>query len=389
MPVLDPSGLTIDTLIEIKQRIEQDQRDTIDPEIVTAETEPLGQVNGIFANELRRLQELIKLLYLFFDPWAAEGVALDNLLSLSGTVRRKAKASTVVCLVNLDATTTLVAGSEAHVAGDPTNLWSLDSDVTSTTAGDYESNWTSKVLGPTLANAGTLTAIATPSTGWNSITNPLDAIPGNNEESDTSARRSREDQLQKAGGATPGGIKSEISAVAGVISVQDYENTALIPDQNGLPGKSFEMVVWDGVSQDAVDDQIAQAIWESRAAGIESYGNTSGTAVDSEGIAHTMYFSRAVQTDTWLEFDLVTDEDYGGDDLFKQAIVLAASTEQLPGNDVIKAYYIGVAISQPGVNNVTDVRLGFDPSPVLSGDLSIGIRERAVFDTSRIEVLVS
>jgi uncharacterized phage protein gp47/JayE len=386
LAIFDDTGLTIPTARQIIDQIAQDQRDTIDSGIVTDEVEPLGQVNGIVGNEFRRVYELIHALYSYFDPWSAEGIFLTNILTLSGYVRFKPKASTVVCLVDLDASTTLAAGSEAHVDGEPDNVWVLDTDVTSTTAGDYESNWTAKEVGEQRANAGTLTVIATPSPGWNSITNPLDAVVGNLEESDTSARTNREEQLQKAGGATPGGIASQVDAVDGVISVQLYENTSLFPDINGLPGKSFEVVVWDGSVPEAEDIAIAQAIWESRAGGIEPFGNTSGIATDSENVEHTMFFSRATQRNVWVEMDIDTDEDYGGNALLEQAIVTEARAVQIPGVDVIKALYSKVAMQQPGVTNVFQVRLGFAASPTLTADLEIGVRERAEFDTSRIEI---
>lgn len=386
LAVFDETGLTIPTVLQIVDQIAQDQRDTIDPGIITDETEPLGQVNGIVGNEDRRVYELIQTLYSFFDAWSAEGVFLTNILTLSGYVRFKPKASTVDCLVNLDAATTLAAGSEAHVANEPENVWVLDSGVTSTAAGDYESSWSAKEVGEQRANAGTLTTIATPSPGWNSITNPLDAIIGNLEESDTSARTNREEQLQKAGGATPGGITSQVDAVSGVISAAHYENTSLLPDINGLPGKSFEVVVWDGSTPEAADDAIAQAIWESRAGGIESFGNTSGVALDTENVQHTMFFSRADQRDIWMELDIETNEDYGGDALLKQAIVDEATTVQIPGVDVVKALYSKVAMLQPGVTNVFQIRLGFATSPTLTADLEIGVRERAEFDTGRVGV---
>jgi len=388
LAVFDETGLTIPTATQIIDQIGQDQRDNIDQGLITDETEPLGQLNGITGNDTRRVYELVQTLYEYFDPWSAEGIFLTNILTLSGYVRKKAKASTVVCLVGLDATTTLAAGSEAYVINEPENVWVLDADVESVAAGDYESNWTAKEVGEQRANAGTLTEIATPSPGWNTITNPLDAAVGNLEESDSSARVNREEQLQKAGGATPGGIRSQIDSVVGVISVQDYENTSLLPDINGLPGKSFEMVVWDGVDQAADNNEIAQAIWDSRAGGIEPFGNTSGIAIDSENVSHTMYFSRAVGRDVWLELDISTNEDYGGDSLLKEAIKIEASKAQLPGVDVISALYSKVAMLQPGVTNVFQIRLGFAVSPTLTADLEIAIRERAEIDTSRIAIFV-
>jgi uncharacterized phage protein gp47/JayE len=384
---LDASGLTIRTYEEILKDINDEQKGTIDPNLVTEPEEPQGQMNGIFSTRVRELWEILQTIVNMINPNAAEGILLDNTSALSGSVRDAAKASTVVCTMNLDAATTVPAGSEIYLLGDPTTIFVLDEDTTSVGAGDYNADYSSKELGPIVANSGTLTEIGTPVVGWNSVTNPLDATLGNIVESDTSLRLKRENQLQKAGGATIGGIGAEIAGVTGVQTVQKYENTTNLVDSNNIPPHATEFVVWDGSGQDADDDELAQAVWDSKAGGVQSYGSTSATATDSDGVEHTMWFTRATSTNIYITFDLTVDSaEYAGDSVFAAAIVVAAEEEQLPNVDVIVSFYIKVAMQQPGVVDTTSVKVGLSPAPAGSANLSMGIRQRADFDTSRVVV---
>ena len=80
-----------------------------------------------------------------------------------------------------------------------------------------------------------------------------------------------------------------------------YENTTLITDGTGLPGKSFRVVIWDGAGMAAANNDVAQAIWDSKPSGILSFGTTaSGVAIDSTGQSRTLLFDRAVQVPIYI-----------------------------------------------------------------------------------------
>jgi len=60
------------------------------------------------------------------------------------------------------------------------------------------------------------------------------------------------------------------------------------------------------VAPNVDNDVIAQAIFESRAAGIESFGDQSGTAIDDDGQPHVEQFQTATDRDLAIEIDLIT-----------------------------------------------------------------------------------
>jgi hypothetical protein len=171
-------------------------------------------------------------------------------------------------------------------------------------------------------------------------------------------------------------------------SVSMFENTGDAVDGNGLPPHSFETLIYDRDSPDPGNaNKIAQAIWNGRPAGIRPYGQITATAVDEDGNGQVVQFSRVTAEPVYITFVLVTGAGYPGDTQF--AIDLAAQANAFfnqRGQDVIRARLIAFAINEPGVLDVPSVKLGFSASPTGSADLTIGTRQLARFDSSRITV---
>lgn len=70
----------------------------------------------------------------------------------------------------------------------------------------------------------------------------------------------------------------------------------------GRPGKSFEIVVQGGDSL-----EIAQAIYASKPAGIQTYGNTSQVLTDAFNNTKTLYFSRPVLVPIYILINITRD----------------------------------------------------------------------------------
>lgn len=270
--------------------------------------QPIGQAVGIFAEKFTELMELGATVYNALNPNDAEDQLLTNVSAISGTYRQVATYSTVVATLGLNASTTVHAGATAIVLGQPGNIWVLQSDVVSTSAGNYTGTFQSQVPGPFVANAGSLTVIGTPTIGWLTVTNAADAVQGLPADTDTTLRQKRALELLGEGAGDLDAIRAAVLKVGGVEQCFVYENTSLLTDSTGLPGKSFRVVIWDGAGMAASNNNVAQAIWNSKPSGILSYGTTaSGVATDSTTTARTILFDRAVQVR--LRVDLATTPD--------------------------------------------------------------------------------
>src|SRR5581483_5811843 len=387
------TGFVLKTIEDLKQEIEDDEHATIDAGLNVDADEPVGMLNAIFSKRLAELWELAQTAYNGFDPNAAEDRQLDNVGALRGTPRGVAKRSLVSCTVNLNAGFTAAAQTMfAHVTGQDPQWRNRDPIGPVGSTGNYTLVFESVDYGPIAANSGTLVAITSPITGWNSITNPLDAELGTLVEEDTEYLTRQEDELTAAGSSTVDSMRTDLLEVKNVLQAFVYENTTLATDGDGRPGKSFEAVIYDGAVPTASDVDIAQAIWDSHPSGAESYGGTSAVATDKTGKPRTMNFSRATVQNVYLELDISIDSTKfpsNGIDLVKNTVVAEGNTLNLADEVVALDLRSCPLEKRGGVTGVVDVvalRLGFTVSPVGTVNLPITGRQIARFDTSRVVV---
>jgi uncharacterized phage protein gp47/JayE len=402
MAGLTLTGFVTKSYEEISGEIASEIRSKIGTGVNTSTSSPLGQVIGIVSEKLAELWEVGLALYGSQDPNEATDRALDFVAGITGTRRLAATKSRVVATVNVDPGTYAAGTLTAHVAGNPQSRFTNISAVTNggAVAASYLVEFEATATGPTFANAGTLTQIATPVSGWNSVTNAQDAVPGTNIENDASLRLRREDELAAAGGSTFDAIRSDLLQLLtaqGVIGgVTIFENDGDTTDENGLPPHSFEALVFDGTpTGTAVEDaDIARAIWFTKPAGIKTHGSVTEAHVDSTGQTRSVRFSRPTTKNVYLAFDVVVDEELGWDPssgpaAIKAAVVARGERVRNVGADVVLAQLYPAVLSVPGVVDISEVRAGFSPSPIGTVNLAIGLRELADYDTSRITVNVS
>lgn len=375
------AGFNRPTQREIIALFEGDQLAEMDPDIDVSTDSVLGQLNGIYSRPIDKLWQELQTIFHAFDPDAAEAFLLDFLGKLTGTGRRGAASSETKCTIVADEGTVLEAGVNfASVASKPDVRFTPKARFTAVGAGPYLGVlFRSEQTGPVEAPTGTLTVIATPVSGWTSITNADDAAGGRVADDDPTLRFRREEQLTRAGSSTLDAIRADLIAVDGIESVEMFENVSDSFDANGLPPHSYEAVIWDRDPAAADNDAIAQALWDSNA---RSTGALHGTATDKLGKPQVVSFSRATVRDVWLDIDLEPRDGYIGDTAF--ADQLTTECNKLFGNgQSVDAYDVATATKGFGAK-VPTIRLGFAPSPTLTVDLPVGIREIPRFDSARI-----
>lgn len=402
---LTAEGLVIDTVDEITEAMAASLRGKISANLDTnPETSWMGQMIGILAERERHIHEIVREIYNAGHPAGASGQALTQVSLITGTVREDATRSTVVETVNLNAGVTLPAGSRVAVDGSPDVQFETIADVTNSggSPASLPVDMRAVDFGPVRANAGTLTEIVTPVVGWNSATNAADAELGRSDETDPQLRARREAELRRQGSANLDAIATDVADVDGVVSVAARENTTDAA-VDGLPAKSFQIVVWDTATPDANDDAIAQAIWDSKPAGILSYGADSGNATDRTGAVHTVNFSRADQIEIYLEIDIQIDADtfpVDGDDLIAESVVSDATERWTVGADVVPSALYGAVFTRkvtnadgtvtltpiPGVVGVSAIRQNITAATGSTSNRMIGFAEIALADTARVEI---
>jgi len=393
---LTPTGISVQTIDEIRTELEDALRapDGVHPQLDVGPTSIFGQLIGIWAEREMLLQQQVRAVAQSFGP-RATGAALASLALLTGTVKKGPTKSRVDVALTLSAGTTVPAGSRANVAGDTTAVFETLADVTNPTVGTavFVTQMAAVDPGPKRAPAATLTVINTPVSGWLAVTNALDADVGRDFEVDPALRTRRLQELARSGSTILDAIEVDVLGVAGVIQTRGYENTGASTDADGLPAHSFEIVVWDGVSPAASTTEIAQAIFDAKPAGIGPARSLTGTlasgvALDREGAAHAVIFSRALQLPLYVGFELVTNSDFplDGAEQVRTAFVTAAHAMLGIGDDVIVSRLYASAYSVAGVVDVSAIKVGFAPAPSASVNLVVGSRAIAIADSSRVTV---
>ena len=205
---------------------------------------------------------------------------------------------------------TVPQGSLIAVNGQPNIQFELVTAVTSTTSGNYPGVFQATVTGPVAANAGTLTVIVTPVSGWNSVTNALSAELGENVETDAELRVRRRELVTRPGAANADAIRADVLSVDGVEQCFVFENVTTTTNADGMPAHSFEVVIWDGLSPAADNDEIADAIWDSKPAGIKAHGGTVISHTSESGDVVPIGFTRAAPRNIYIDLTVTTNSDF-------------------------------------------------------------------------------
>lgn len=348
---------------------------------------PDGQINGVISESNANLWEIAEDSYNAFNPSAATGNTLSNLVQLNGITRLPATSSRAQLSVTGTAGTTIPSGSLVSTS-DTGDQFSTEVDVTLDGAGNGSVFANAVNTGPITALAGTITEIDTPITGWSTVNNSADAQLGTDEETDVELRARREQSVARDAQAIIDAIFAGVANVPGVTQTVVLENDTDVVDSNGLPPHSFQVIVVGGV-----DEEIGDVIWLKKPAGILSFGSTTVQIIDSQGIPHDISFSRPATIDIYVEVDLTTFAEYpaNGDDLIKQAIVDYANGDLIAGrgfslaDDVIYTRLYTPINSVQG-HEIDALRIGTSPSPTGTSNIPIGPTETSQFLTVNITV---
>jgi hypothetical protein len=285
--------------------------------------------------------------------------------------------------------------------------------ITETTPGEFQAtvDMTATETGPKTALAGTLTEIDTPVSGLESTYNPNDAVSGRDEEEDSEARVRREQRLQQSLAGPTDAIRAailELNDIEGSVQIEAcrvFENKEFDTDIRGIPGKAIRAYVYQAGGATTRDDEIGQAIYDSKGGGIKADGDISVDATDSEGFSHSVGFSRPDEKDIYLDLTLTVKDADGSPTTLTTAEKLAIEEDIVTwGNDlgvgkdvVVYPSLVSQIPEQVGEGSnakyITDVVVDIGTAPGPSGDANVviddgsgGDFEMSRWDSSRISI---
>lgn len=379
MAGLTEDGLEIKDLDTILTEIETEEKNLFGQSLNVRATSVMGQVNGVFSTKLSELWEVAEEVNAAQNPDTAVGTSLDQICQLTGVIRLAAEKSTVS--LSLTGTPGTPIAALRRVKNSSTSTyWTNPISGVISAASTVAINFESEEYGPVIGLAATLTIIDTPVSGWSTVTNPLDATEGRDVETDAELRERRTELLTAQGKGTVDAIRADVLTVDDVTSAFVYENYTSVTDADGVPSKAFEVVVVGGTAND-----LAQSIWDSKPAGISAYGTSTGTATDSLGGSRIVAFTRPTEKTVYLAVTAVTGSGWNSTTADIASSLVSFGDTLTTGDDVYRARLFDPCFIT-GVVDVSDLRSAFTSNPVGTVNLTIGSREIAAFDTSRITV---
>lgn len=337
------NGFRRKTYEEIFEDMESRAKNLLGNDVDLSETSPDGMFIRNSAYELSLIWQTAEDTYNSGHVDTAEGLSLRNVgkyIGIKGKNKEKAKTS-------------------LQVNGTPGTVISLDLKATTLTGVEFEPietktiDLSGSVMVPIQAvvpgvegnvPANTIVTMVNPIQGIDSVTNPEAAAGGQDEESDPDFRERYGESVAKAGSSTTDSIRAKLlDEVSGVRAAIVVENDSDVEDEFGRPPHSVEAIVLGGEQTD-----IAQAILQSKAGGIEAYGSTIVVVKDLSGRDKTIGFSYAAQVLIYANINIEKSATYpsDGDNQVKLAFI-----KYIGGTDTDGKLYNGLSMGKEVVYN--------------------------------------
>jgi uncharacterized phage protein gp47/JayE len=315
-----------------------------------------GQLIGILAQTYTDLGNAVGSAYNAFSPATAQGNGLSSQVKINGLKRLVASNSTAILALVGQAGTTINNGIVSDTAG---NQWALPASVTIGTSGTVSVTAICTIAGAVNAQAGAISQIQTPTQGWQSVTNPSAAVPGNPVENDAQLRVRQSISTAQPAQAIIEAIAASVGNVPGVTEYQIYENNSTTVDANGVPAGSIAPIVSGGDI-----NAVGAAIALRQPPGCITYGTTSVQVIDPVGLPRTIRFFQLAQTPIYVALTIQPLAGYvastGGQ---IQAAIAAAINANGIGTDVYPLRLLGAAnLSGSAAINAASVILGYVPT---------------------------
>ncbi len=335
-----------------------------------------GQWVAVQAQAIYECGQTAVAVYNSFSPSTAQGAGLSSVVKINGIAREVPTNSEAIVTITGQAGTTINAG----IIGDSLGLgtqWNLPSVVVIPVSGTIDVTATAVDLGDITAGTGTLTVIITPTRGWQNVTNPAAATPGEPVETDAQLRQRQTSSVSLPALTVNESIFGSLDGLPGVSRVALYENDGDATDANTVPPHSICIVIEGG---DVT--QIVDTIALKKTPGTGTYGDISQVVIDQNGVPDTIRFFQLSVVPLTVEIDikpLVGYTDVIGAEL--EANVIAFVNALLIGEES----YLSRLYTPANVGSVGDgatfvvraIRQSRDGNPPAAANVPISFKEAA------------
>ncbi len=327
-PTISTAGITAPAYSEVLSELQDSFRSIYGSDIYIEPDSQDGQWLAILAKAMDDSNQSAIAVWNSFAPANSQGTQLSNLVKINGLQRNQASNSQAVVRITGQIGTTIANGK---VRDDLQNTWTLPASITIPSAGYIDVTATCDVLGDISAPSGTITQIATPTRGWQSVTNLAAASPGEPVETDAELRARQRVSTALPSKTVIQGLLGELQALPGVTEVKVYENPTGATDANGIPARSIAVVISGGVNT-----AIASAIMRHKTPGVPTHGALSVSVSDGQGNTYAIKYANPTPVTIGVSLTLKSFAGYSADVANEIRSALVAYINALPfGDDVM------------------------------------------------------
>lgn len=272
-------------------------RDLFGQDINLSERSPLGIFLRIIAWSLSLLWQLAEKVYHQSHLPTAEGISLDYVAEKADIYRFPALKSNGKVLFTGTPNKKIYKGFKVSTIDKI--VFETDKEYTIGPDGTVEATVICTQLGDTgNVQATAIKEIVNPEMDITSVSNEFRFDNGREIETDDELRERYSNSFIGNGKATINAIINHLLKIPTLKGYKVLENDTM-EVINGMEPKSIKVIALGGT-----DEEIANAILDSKAAGIETNGNVTVAVKDNQGISHDIKFSRATEVEVFMNLTL-------------------------------------------------------------------------------------
>lgn len=381
---LDSTGLTILNFQQLLNQLSAKTKEMMGDDMNTDQNSVVGMYIRIISWLQNIVNQDLEAVYYSNFVDQAEGISLDRLGSNYSVTRNPAQAATV--MLNFTGTTSTVIPEETVYTTESGVEFEMVDTVTLDDSGKGSGEAVCTALDETGNVApNTISVQGENIAGVESVTNPTQASGGAEIETDDAYRQRIHLNMESQPGPTYYGLYTGLYALPGVEQVQIVPNLTMETDSYGNPPKSLHFYVRGGR-----EDDVAQAILDNIAAGIQTVGKIKKAVKDIGGHTHDVFFDTATVVPIYVNMSLKTSDDFNSET--SPVEIVQAIKDYLSGlimgDKVVFTKLYQAIYNISGVEYV-QVTLGRNKSAMGMADIQLDQFETAVVaNDSDVEVTV-
>lgn len=386
--MLDEKGFRRKTYTELLDEMQIEAKAKFGDDVNLGVKSPLGIILYLYAWFLSIVWLLAEKVYYSGFIGTATGEALDRLLPYGGTKRIGEEYAIGKIKITGEPNQTITAGFQGATKQD-IFFETIDDCLLNDSGIGYVPIQALEVGPSGNVIAGEINVIVNPNANVTSIINEEATSGGRSRETDAEAK-DRYSKIESRGASTLDSIYSAVSDVKGVRTVKVIENDTDTTDSGGRPPHSFETLVLGGNTQD-----VAEAIFSKKPAGIQSYGSTTATVVDKSGTNRTVKFSFASVLNVYANVSVKRNNTFpedGSDQVRTQILKyiggLDESGDVYPGLDLGSDVIHSTALRKVTVVGIDDITIKFSTNGSTYSEENIDVGTN-VAETSYEKVVVT